>query len=270
MKDIKGYEGLYAVTESGEVWSYKRRKFLKPRNCGSGYLFVTLCKDGEHKHRMVHRIVAEAFLPNPDELPQVNHKDEVKSNNWVWNLEWCDRKYNMNYGTGHERSAKSRTNHPKLSHKIRCVETGEKFESIHDCARKLGCSSGNLSKHLKGKRDHVNGYTFEYVDSVAEKECNTDITAVREMLRNSCRYYLNKDILNVVGSSNCGRVYNYNDSAYNLHNCEDVCDLYEALFGIRPIAVKCADGKYVIYADHYGYEVRQNTISLCEQIIKEL
>lgn len=166
MKDISGYEGIYAITENGEVWSYKRRKFLKPRNCSSGYLFITLCKDGEQKHRMVHRLVAEAFLPNPDpeNLIQVNHKDEVKTHNYVSNLEWCDRKYNMNYGTGHERSAKARTNHPKLSRRIKCVETGETFESLHDCARKLGCSSGNLSKHLQGRLKHVGGYHFERID----------------------------------------------------------------------------------------------------------
>lgn len=113
-KDIKGYEGLYQVSNLGRVRSLSRYvkhrtiyilkgKLLKQRTRGKGYLAVTLCKNSKLKHYYVHRLVAEAFIPNPNNLPQVNHKDENKSNNCVDNLEWCDDKYNTNYGTRNER-----------------------------------------------------------------------------------------------------------------------------------------------------------------------
>jgi hypothetical protein len=73
MKDIKGYEGLYAVTENGEVWSYKTNKFLKASDNGFGYLFVCLCNNGKSKKYKVHRLVAEAYIDNPDNLPAIDH-----------------------------------------------------------------------------------------------------------------------------------------------------------------------------------------------------
>ena len=98
MKDIVGYEGLYAITEDGQVWSYRRQIFLKLKTQTCGYTQTTLHKDGVRKQFLVHRLVALAFLPNPNNLPEVNHKDENKKNNHVSNLEWCDRNYNMSYG----------------------------------------------------------------------------------------------------------------------------------------------------------------------------
>lgn len=158
MKDIAGYEGIYAVTSFGRVWSYINNKFLKPCPDKKGYLCVDLYKDGKRKNIKIHRLVAEAYIPNPYNLPQVNHKDEVKTHNWVNNLEWCDAKYNVNYGTGHERSGISR------SIKIKCVETGEEFESIIGCERKTGLSKGSLSEHLHGKRNSVGGLHFERIE----------------------------------------------------------------------------------------------------------
>ena len=89
MKDIIGYEGLYAVTSCGKVWSYKSKKFLKPGKRRDGYLHVSLYKGGEGKLYYIHRLVAEAYLPNPNGLQQVNHKDENRENNALQNLEWC-------------------------------------------------------------------------------------------------------------------------------------------------------------------------------------
>ena len=107
MKDIKGYEGLYAVTSCGKVWSYRNECFLKPKIRPNGYLTVNLWKDGGFKTKRIHRLVAEAYIPNPDNLPQVNHRDENKTNNCLQNLEWCDAKYNNNYGTRNERVSNS-------------------------------------------------------------------------------------------------------------------------------------------------------------------
>lgn len=158
MRDVIGFEGLYAVTSCGRVWSYRSNKFLKPQKDKDGYLFVALCVDGQHNPRRIHRIVAETYIPNPNNLPEVNHKDEIKDHNWINNLEWCDRKYNIRYGTGIKRSKEA------ISHKVRCVETGEEFRSIMDCERKIGVNHGNLSQHLRGLRGCVNGLHFERID----------------------------------------------------------------------------------------------------------
>lgn len=107
MKDIVGYEGLYAVTEDGMVWAYPNKMhkgtFLKT-SLKKGYPFVCLCKKGSRTiQKTVHRLVAEAYLPNPDNLPQVNHKDSNKENNNVSNLEWCtasqNKKHSWDAGT---------------------------------------------------------------------------------------------------------------------------------------------------------------------------
>lgn len=105
-KDIEGYEGLYQVSE-GEVKSLNYNKTKKERvlkkSIVGGYYTVNLHKDGVMKTYYVHKLVAEAFIPNPDNLPCINHKDENKLNNSVSNLEWCTVKYNTNYGTCIER-----------------------------------------------------------------------------------------------------------------------------------------------------------------------
>lgn len=96
IRDIQGYEN-YQITDDGRVWSKITNKWLKATDNGWGYLKVNLYKNGKMKCCRVHRLVANAFLPNPENLPQINHKDEDKTNNNVSNLEWCDRAYNINY-----------------------------------------------------------------------------------------------------------------------------------------------------------------------------
>lgn len=103
LKDIEGYEGRYMVSDQGQVYNVKRKQFMSLQDDGRGYLFTGLSKNGKRKFYKVHRLVAQAFIPNPDNLPEVNHKDENKHNNCVDNLEWCDVKYNRNYGTRNER-----------------------------------------------------------------------------------------------------------------------------------------------------------------------
>ena len=104
-KDISGYEGLYQVSNFGNVKSLNWRRTGKPKNLylkahNRGYLQVELAKNGVKKSFMVHRLVAEAFIKNPNGFPVINHKDEDKANNSVENLEWCDNRYNKTYSSG--------------------------------------------------------------------------------------------------------------------------------------------------------------------------
>ena len=158
MKDVVGYEGLYAVTSCGKVWSYKNKKFLNPYTDGCrGYLQVNLCKDGKVKTYKIHRLVAEAYIPNPDNLPQVNHKDENKTNNCLQNLEWCDAKYNNNYGTRIEKSSNS-LKKPILQFTLD-GEFVREWPSATDVGRVAVKSINNC---LKGRHKTAYGYIWKY------------------------------------------------------------------------------------------------------------
>ena len=155
-KDVVGYEGLYKVSDRGNVYSVERLnsrgrkiggRIMKPNYRRDGYLEVGLSNDGKVKTKLIHRLVTEAFIPNPKKLPEVNHKDEIKTNNRVGNLEWCTRGHNINHGTRNERIAHA------LSKKVRAVnvENGEVliFNSTHEAGRK-GYDQGNVAKTCKG------------------------------------------------------------------------------------------------------------------------
>ena len=105
-RPIVGFEGLYEVSNTGQVRNC-RGKLLRPGLNHNGYLKCVLCKKGKTKTIYIHRLVAQAFLLNPDNLPQVNHKDEDKTNNSVDNLEWCGAKYNVNYGCAQDKRVKT-------------------------------------------------------------------------------------------------------------------------------------------------------------------
>lgn len=116
-KDIEGWEGWYQVSTHGRIrsmdrwielpcvrWGGTMNRFMrscirKPKKCKNGYERVILSKNHEEKTYLVHRLVAEAFIPNPENLPYINHRDENPSNNCVYNLEWCSASYNLTYGT---------------------------------------------------------------------------------------------------------------------------------------------------------------------------
>lgn len=167
-KDIEGYEGLYQISNLGNVKSLNygrtgKEKILKPVKNKYGYLCVGLHKQEKLKTFNIHRLVAKVFIENPNNLPQVNHKDEDKTNNAVENLEFCTREYNLAYGTHNQRSAESRINHPKQSKQVLCVETGKIYPSTRDVARQLGFSQGNISQCCNGKLKQAYGYTWKYV-----------------------------------------------------------------------------------------------------------
>ena len=156
MKDVIGYEGIYAVTSCGKVWSYKRKIFLSQRYDKDGYPRVDLCHNNKHKTVFVHRLIAEAYIPNPDNLPQVNHKDECRTNNSVNNLEWCSAAYNVNYGTRTERASKSK------SKPVYCIELEQTYPSQIEAARILNLNQSAIGKCCRGQQKTHGGFHFEY------------------------------------------------------------------------------------------------------------
>ena len=153
MKDIKGYEGLYAITSCGKVWSYRRNRFLKARDKGDGYVKVTLTdRNGKAQDRSIHRLVAEMYIPNPDNLPEVNHKNEDKAKNNVQNLEWCTRQYNNSYGTRIDKFAKA------VGKRVVCLETGISYESASAAGRALGIDISNISRATRYSTYTAGGY----------------------------------------------------------------------------------------------------------------
>ena len=159
MKDVIGYEGLYAVTSCGKVWGYKSKKFLKPVADKDGYLRVCLCKNSQKKLCGIHRLVAETYIPNLDNLPQINHKDENKANNCLQNLEWCDAKYNNNYGTRTDRMASNRKI-PILQYDLDGNFIRE-WPSAADVGKE---ASVNINHCLKGRQKTAYGYIWKYKD----------------------------------------------------------------------------------------------------------
>ena len=148
MKDIKGYEGLYAVTSCGKVYSYKNKKFLKPRKGSNGYFQVNLCKDGKMKQYLIHRLVAEAYIPNPDNLPQVDHIDGNKTHNYLNNLQWITNRDNC----------RKSNNKPILQFDLDGNFIRE-WSSATDVGREVKC---NICNCLKGKRPSAYGYIWKY------------------------------------------------------------------------------------------------------------
>ena len=178
-KPIKGYEGIYEVDTNGNVWSLDRNQIfkgtlsvrkgrkLKPTKKPNGYLVVTLSKDNIQKSCDIHRLVAETFLPNPDNLPQVNHKDEDKTNNRLENLEWCTAKYNTNYGTGKIRSSLKQRNDCKKSIKTAMFSLNGLlvglFPSAREAARETKIPRTLIYKCCRGENKTAKGYKFKYV-----------------------------------------------------------------------------------------------------------
>jgi len=164
-KPVNGYEGIYEISNLGRVKSlnYRRtgnEKILKQVKKTKGYLALTLYKNGSYKQHRIHRLVADAFIPNPDNLPQVNHIDEDVTNNRVDNLEWCDNKYNCNYGNRTKRSA---TSHYK---KINQYDLDGKFiktwSSIKNIESELGFYGSKISDCCRGRNKTSYKYIWRY------------------------------------------------------------------------------------------------------------
>lgn len=176
-KDIEEYESLYQVSNQGRVRSLDRTvinngsirliegKLLKPINNGFGYLYINLCKDSKIKRTAIHRLVAKTFLPNPDNLAQVNHKNEIKSDNRVENLEWCNSKYNANYGNRNAKCTESKRN--KYGKIVKQYDINGNLINIMymgDAIKIKKIYYANLIKCCKGKQKTAGGYIWRYAD----------------------------------------------------------------------------------------------------------
>ena len=171
-KDVKGYEGLYQVSNFGNVKSLIRNKILRLSNSHNGYRLVSL----QRKTFRVHRLVAEAFLDNTEKLPFVNHKDENKQNNNVDNLEWCTASYNLNYGDRNNKVAKKVSiwrkkkgsdYSPRKRKRVAQYTLDDKFvkefRSINEASRETNSSIGTIYKCCVGTSKTCNGYKWKFL-----------------------------------------------------------------------------------------------------------
>lgn len=171
--DVSCFEGLYQVSDCGNVRSIPRTKtsknggiqevkggLLTTQKDRCGYYRVCLTKKGKSVYKRVNRLVAEAFIPNPDNLPQVNHKNEDKTDNRVENLEWCDAKYNSNYG--------SRNKKVQEAQSVWVIKLSLNNEILHfyrsamEAERETGIPNSNINKCCKGIRKSAGGYIWKY------------------------------------------------------------------------------------------------------------
>lgn len=175
-RPVKGYEGLYEVSNKGQVRSLPRTvpiftkgvrsktfrpgKVLHPQKTHLNYQQVVLSKDNKQRHKQVHRLVAEAFIPNPNNLPQVNHIDECPGNNRVENLEWCSAKYNGSYGTRPSKFMRKVVQYTLQGEKVAT------YRSLAEAAAAVGCSYTQISHCCAGTGSDktAKGFVWKYED----------------------------------------------------------------------------------------------------------
>ncbi len=162
-KDIKGYEGIYQVSDLGNVKRVNTGRVLKFAET-RGYKRLRLSKNGKPKDYQVHRLVAIAFIPNPNNYPQINHKDEVKDNNIVGNLEWCTAKENTNYGTNIQRRAEKYSK--PVVQKTKSGEDVKIHKSMHQAERETGINHGDICNCVNGKQKSAGGFVWAVGDYV--------------------------------------------------------------------------------------------------------
>lgn len=172
-KYIPQYDGRYMISNLGRVMSLmdsqeqlrKNPIILSPRTTNNGYLDVCLHKCGHKKYITIHRLVALAFVDNPHNYPQVNHKDEDKTNNVYTNLEWCTGKYNSNYGSRNKKISIKRKNHINVSIPIvQMTISGEiiaEYPSMREAARINLYEQAAIQRCCRGKKKTYKGYKWE-------------------------------------------------------------------------------------------------------------
>lgn len=180
-KDIKDYEGFYQVSNFGRVRSLDRiiesehrsPQFMKGNikkvtRRDDGYEYAVLYKKNKGKNKYIHRLVAKAFVPNPNKLPIINHIDENPSNNHPSNLEWCDHQYNLTYGDKVQRVTNSegyKERTKRIRKPIYVIDKNgnkKRFDSLTSAANELSLDQPSISACLRGRNNTHKGYSFEY------------------------------------------------------------------------------------------------------------
>lgn len=171
-KAVVGYEGLYEVSDQGRIRSLNyahtgQVDYLIPQKTEKGYLRVCLYKNGISKQWRIHRLQAIAFIPNPDNLPCVNHKNETPWDNRVENLEWCNAKYNNNYGTVKQRVSQTMRKHFSSINQVGQYSLEGTliavFLSVKEAAKQTRFNSINILKCCLGKIKSYKGFIWQYI-----------------------------------------------------------------------------------------------------------
>lgn len=156
-RPIKGYDGLYLISASGAIYSNYTQRIMRQTINKKGYKAVSLCKDGKRKVREVHRIIAETFLENTiDGYAEVNHKDGIKTNNALENLEWVTKGGNLQH-------AYRKLNRKTAGKPIRCIDTGAEYASAADAGRSTGINATAIRQVLCGIKKHAGGRQWENI-----------------------------------------------------------------------------------------------------------
>lgn len=201
-KDIKGYEGLYQVSNLGRVKSLKRRvdikgnryrntkDIIRGQKVSRGYLVINLAKDGKKHFYSVHRLVAQAFISNPNNYPCINHKDETRTNNTVNNLEWCTAKYNNAYGSHQERVSKALSKVICKPVLLTNLDTGMKLVTLSakEGAQLLDVSKTAVSAVARGGHKTTKNHTAKYLPKdfeITTKEMNFTDEQKKHLLDNA-------------------------------------------------------------------------------------
>jgi len=180
-KDVRGYEGIYQVSNMGRVRSldryidygfrkaFKAGQILAIGRYPNGYCYVNFCVNRKRTSQLIHRLVAIAFIPNPNDLPEVNHKDEDITNNIVFNLEWVTSKKNANYGTRNKRVGE------KLSIKVIKIDKElnpvKIYNSLVEAGNENNIDISSIIRVCKGKQNTSKGYKWMYYEDYLNK-CN--------------------------------------------------------------------------------------------------
>lgn len=173
-RDCIGYEGHYQVSDEGDVRTLNymgcnKIKEIKSHHNQFGYLLVTFIEDGKYHTKLVHRLVAEAFVPNPENLPCINHRNEIKDDNRPENLEWCTQAYNNTYGTRIQRQAESLRGQKRTEEQCKRISDAKKSMNIHHTEEwKKNHSSrmtgtGNPIYGLRRKRVYNEDGSYKYI-----------------------------------------------------------------------------------------------------------
>lgn len=178
-RDVKGYEGFYQVSNVGRIRSLDRivnsnhsnkrkskGRILKATKDRYGYLYVVFCVRNKRKTEKVHRIVANSFIQNPQNKEQVNHLNEIKTDNRVQNLEWATASENNNYGIGQIRRVEKR-NKPTIQYSLD-GELLKKWRSASDAGRTLGIDISGICKCCRGTLESIKGYRWSYWKDIEE------------------------------------------------------------------------------------------------------